>query len=86
MQPQFSLAHLTVLGLSPPAMIEVAEQAGYSFVGLRLQPVTPEEPKYELHRDVHLLQEAKHALASSRVRVLDVELIRLTPTFNVHDY
>lgn len=86
MQPQFSLAHLTVLGLSPPEMIAVADQAGYSFVGLRLEAVTPYEPKYAAHQDARLLRETKRALADSRVQVLDVELIRLTPTFDVHHF
>jgi sugar phosphate isomerase/epimerase len=39
----FSLASLTVLELSPPQMVEVAARAGYSHVGLRLEPATPEE-------------------------------------------
>ena len=38
-----SLAALTVLELSPPQMVEVAARAGYSHVGLRLVPATPEE-------------------------------------------
>jgi sugar phosphate isomerase/epimerase len=75
-----------VLGLSPPEMVEVAAAAGYSFVGLRLNAVTATEPKYALHNDRRLLLETKRALADSRVRVLDVELIRLTSTFNVTDY
>ena len=29
MNPQFSLAHLTVMALPPPAMIYVAARAGY---------------------------------------------------------
>lgn len=86
MLPQFSLAHLTVLGLSPPQMIEAAAQAGYSFVGLRLNAVTPTEPKYAVHEDSRLLRETKQALAASGLRVLDVELIRLTPTFDVREY
>jgi sugar phosphate isomerase/epimerase len=86
MLPQFSLAHLTVLGLSPPEMVDVAARTGYSFVGLRLHAVTATEPKYALHEDTRLLLETKRALAASGVRVLDVELIRLTPTFKVHDY
>jgi sugar phosphate isomerase/epimerase len=86
MLPQFSLAHLTVLGLSPPEMVEAAASADYSFVGLRLNAVTATEPKYALHENTRLLRETKHALAATAVRVLDVELIRLTPTFNVHDY
>jgi sugar phosphate isomerase/epimerase len=86
MRPQFSLAHLTVLGLSPPEMVEVAARAGYSFVGLRLNAVTAAEPKYALHEDPRLLQATKRALAVSDVRVLDVELIRLTPMFDARDY
>jgi sugar phosphate isomerase/epimerase len=86
MLPQFSLAHLTVLGLSPPEMVEVAAQAGYSFVGLRLNAVTATEPKYALHEDARLLQATKRALTASGVQVLDVELIRITPAFDVHDY
>jgi sugar phosphate isomerase/epimerase len=86
MLPQFSLAHLTVLGLSPPDMVEVAAQAGYSFVGLRLNAVTATEPTYALHRDPRLFLETKRALAATGMRVLDVELIRLTPTFIVADY
>ena len=86
MLPQFSLAHLTVLGLSPPQMVEVAAAAGYTFVGLRLNAVTAIEPKYALHEDAPLLLATKRALAATGVRVLDVELIRLTPTFNVRDH
>ena len=32
----FSLAHLTVLSLAPPEMIDVAARCGYGSVGLRL--------------------------------------------------
>jgi sugar phosphate isomerase/epimerase len=86
MQPEFSLAHLTVLGLSPPQVVTVAAESGYTFVGLRLNAVTADEPKYPLHQSASLLRETKRALSTSGVRVLDVELIRLTPTFNVHQY
>lgn len=86
MQPRFSLAHLTVLGLSPPEMIRVAGEAGYSFVGLRLNAVTAQEPKYPLHEDARLLRQTRQALAASTVRVLDVELIRLEPAFDVRAY
>ncbi|MET0535453.1 MAG: TIM barrel protein [Steroidobacter sp.] len=86
MQPEYSLAHLTVLGLSPPRMIVAAAKAGYSYVGLRLNAVTAEEPRYPLHRDRSMLLETKRELAATGVRVLDVELIRLTPDFDVHEY
>jgi hypothetical protein len=37
---RFSLAALTVLGLSPPDMVSAAAAAGYQHVGLRLIPAT----------------------------------------------
>ncbi len=37
-----SLAPLTVLELSPPAMIRVAADARYASVDLRLAPATPD--------------------------------------------
>ena len=85
MHPEFSLAHLTVLGLPPPDMIAVAAQAGYEFVGLRANAVTSDEPRHPLHQDAGLLRETKRALSITGVRVLDVELIRLTPMFDVRD-
>jgi len=86
MPAEFSLAHLTVLGLSPPAMIRAAARAGYSYVGLRLNAVTESEPKYSLHHDTRLLEETRRELAASGLQVLDVELIRLTPDFDVSNY
>jgi sugar phosphate isomerase/epimerase len=86
MYPELSLAHLTVLGLAPPAMVVAAARAGYAYVGLRLHAVTPNEPTYPLHRDPQQLRLTKTELAATGVRVLDVELIRLTPDFQLHDY
>lgn len=86
MYPEYSLAHLTVLGLAPPRMVSAAAKAGYSYVGLRLNAVTADEPRYPLHTDRVMLAETKRELAASGVRVLDIELIRLTPDFDVHDY
>jgi sugar phosphate isomerase/epimerase len=86
MQPEYSLAHLTVLGLSPPGMIAAAAKAGYSYAGLRLNAVTDEEPRYPLHLDRTMLLETKRQLAATGLRVLDVELIRLTPDFDIHEH
>jgi sugar phosphate isomerase/epimerase len=86
MQSEYSLAHLTVLGLSPPQMVAAAVKAGYSYVGLRLNAVTADEPRYPLHLDRAMLLETKRALAAAGVRVLDVELIRLTPDFDIHEH
>jgi sugar phosphate isomerase/epimerase len=86
MSPEFSLAHLTVLGLAPPEMVLAAARSGYSYVGLRLHAVTENEPVYSMQREPQLLRRTKQELQATGVRVLDVELIRLTPDFDAHEY
>ena len=86
MKREFSLAHLTVLALPPAAMIDVAARAGYDYVGLRLNRVTPTEVLYDLIGDRHLLRETKARLADTGVRVLDVELARMDPTHDAESY
>jgi hypothetical protein len=86
MPAEFSLAHLTVLGLAPPEMVLAAARSGYSYVGLRLHAVTENEPIYSLQREPQLLRRTKQALQSTGMRVLDVELVRLTPDFDEREY
>lgn len=82
----FSLASLTVLELSPPEMVEVAAQAGYSHVGLRLEPATPEEHHFALVADVGLRRRTLARLRDTGIRVLDVEILRLKPDTVVADF
>ena len=86
MPAAFSLAHLTVLGLSPPRMVETAARHGYAYIGLRPLPVTDQEPPWRLHRDPAMLQETKSLLRETGVRVLDTELCRLLPEVRVADF
>jgi len=58
----FSLAALTVLELSPPDMVEVAARAGYSHVGLRLEPATPQEHHFPLMADAELRHRTRQRL------------------------
>ncbi|MFQ3789510.1 sugar phosphate isomerase/epimerase family protein [Halomonas sp. A29] len=81
--PIFSLAALTVLELSPPDMVEVAAQAGYQAVGLRLIPATPEEHHYPLASDTDLLRQTQQRLQETGLRVLDIEILRLKPNTDV---
>lgn len=77
-RPQFSLAHLTVLGLPPPEMIYVAARAGYDFVSLRpIYMGLPGEPNYALAEQPQLLARTKTALAATGLRVHDIELARI---------
>jgi len=82
----YSLAHLTVLSLSPPHVVDVAARTGYSHVGLRLTRVTPEEPLYDLAHDRELMRETKARLAATGIKALDVELFRLDPALDAESY
>jgi sugar phosphate isomerase/epimerase len=83
---EFSLAHLSALTLAPQEMVEVAAHCGYSYVGLRLLPVTPTEPKYPLCEDRRMLRETRACIAHCGVGVLDIELARLAPETDVDSF
>lgn len=81
-----SLASLTVLELSAPQMVEVAARTGYSHVWLRLMPATEEERHFPLVADGALRQQTLRSLHDSGVRVLDIEIIRLTPRSRCREF
>jgi sugar phosphate isomerase/epimerase len=80
---KFSLAHLTVIRLSPPEVIEVAARTGYETVGLRLTGGTEITPAYSLMDDKPLMRATKAAMTASGVGVLDIEFVRITPETDV---
>ncbi|MCH4563920.1 sugar phosphate isomerase/epimerase [Halomonas sp. EGI 63088] len=80
-----SLAALTVLELSPPAMVEVAARAGYDGVGLRLIPATPEEHHFPLASDAALLRQTRERLRDTGLNVVDIEILRLKPETRVRE-
>jgi sugar phosphate isomerase/epimerase len=78
MTNQFSLAHLTVLGCTPPEMTYLAARAGYDFVSLRpIYMGLPGEPNYALAENKQMMRETKTALAETGVKLLDIELARI---------
>lgn len=83
MKASYALAQLTALPLAPPALIGVAAQTGYQFVGLRLTEVTRGGDHFALHADRALMRETLAAIRDTGVGVLDVELIRLSPEVDV---
>lgn len=85
-QRVMSLAALTVLELSPVAMVEVAARAGYSHVGLRLEPATPEEHHFPLVADAGLRRQTAARLRDTGIKVLDVEILRLKAETRVADF
>jgi sugar phosphate isomerase/epimerase len=75
------LAALTVLELPYHEQVSVAAQAGYTHVGLRLVPVAGQPYGYPVDRAA-----IKARLADTGVRVLDVEVFRLTGETKVADF
>jgi sugar phosphate isomerase/epimerase len=86
MPREISLAALTVLELAPPETVACAAQAGYSHVGLRLIPATPEEVDHRLIGDTPMVRETLARLADTGIGVLDAEIFRLRPETRVKDY
>lgn len=81
MFPQLSIAHLSALEASPPNLLGIAADCGFDFIGLRLAAVTSAETCWPLIDDPALRRETLARMALTGVRVLDVELVRLTPDF-----
>ncbi|MBV6760254.1 sugar phosphate isomerase/epimerase family protein [Rhodococcus opacus] len=73
----FALAHLTLLGLAPPRMAEVAAEAGFTHIGVRVVPATTNEVRYDLRVGTPLLRETRKALDDNGIRVLDIEALSL---------
>ncbi len=86
MTHRYSLAYLTVPGLNPPDMVDVAARTGYSYVGLRLNRTTPEEAHYPLISDAELRRATKQRLQATGIGVWDLEVARLWPETELEDY
>ena len=86
MKHDYSLAHLTVISLPPPKMVEVAARTGYRYVGLRMTRVTPEEVLYDLAHDRSLMKETKARLADTGIVVHDTELFRMGPALEADSF
>ena len=87
MNTPFSLAHLTMLSVPPPQLVETAARAGYRFVSLRPIPVgAPNEPLYPLGTDRALLARTKTALTATGVGLLDIEVARIIKEVTPQNY
>lgn len=86
MSRSMGLAALTVLDLAPPQQVETAAQAGYSHVGLRLIPATLEEVRHPVVGDTPMVRDVERRLRETGIKVLDVEIFRLTPDVRLADF
>ena len=81
MKRRFGLAALTVLDLSPADQVSVAAATGYDDVGLRLIPVAGQTLVHAID-----VPEIERRLAATGLRVLDVEVFRLSAETKVVDF
>jgi sugar phosphate isomerase/epimerase len=86
MNRTYSLAHLTVLALTPQEVIRVAAKTGYAGCGLRLLPAASDGPHYPLMDNAAMQRETLAALRDSNVKVLDLEIIRIGERFDAASY
>lgn len=85
--PRYSLAHLTVLGCSPPELTRIAARAGYDFVSFRILHMgLANEPNYELARNPAMLRETKAALADTGLKLHDIEVARIADDLDVRTF
>lgn len=80
------LAHLTLLAVSPPELIEIAAAAGYDFVGIRVRAVTDAEREFPMHPGTPMLADTVARLQDTRVEVRDIEFLPLTATTTAADW
>ncbi|MDO8186512.1 TIM barrel protein [Conexibacter sp. JD483] len=81
-----SLAHLSLVDVPPPRLVEIAAEAGFDAVGLRLWPARDDEARWPLLGDTAMARETRALLRATGLGVVDVEVLRLTPTPDLDAY
>lgn len=71
------LAHLTLIELTPPELIEAAAQAGFGQVSVRLAPASAGEHQHPMIGGTPMMRETLARMRDLGVAVHDVELVRL---------
>jgi sugar phosphate isomerase/epimerase len=86
MSHKFSLAYLTVPGLTPSEQTHVAAKTGYEYVSLRLYHLNvPGEPDID-PASPQTVRETKQALSETGMQVLDIELVRILRSLDVKEF
>ena len=86
MTRQIGIAHLTLIALAPPELVEVAAAAGLDFVGLRVHPAVPGEQITPMHPGSPALHETISRLDDTGVVVRDIEFLPLTARTGPDDW
>jgi sugar phosphate isomerase/epimerase len=80
-----SIAYLTVSGAEPVAQIEAAAEAGVDAVGLRVVPPPDLSLPYPFAGSPDRIREIRAASERTGVRILDCEILTLTPRTDVDE-
>lgn len=81
-EPMYSLAHLTLIGASAPELVFIAARAGYDSVSPRFVPMHVPGEFACAPEDKAMVQATKYALQTTGLKVLDIELARITEDFD----
>ena len=71
------LAQLSSLTTEPPKLVELAAEAGFDFVGIRVRPVTAQETPFNVQPGSAMLTETLARLADTGLTVKDTEFLLL---------
>lgn len=77
MQYEFSLAHMSLLKIPPPELVEIAAKTGYQYVSLRISPVTATDKIHPLINNNKMMKQTKMRMADTGIKVHDIELVRM---------
>ena len=82
----YSLAHLTLIGATPAELVYIAARAGYDAVSPRFIPMHVPGEFTQSPVGKSQIQATKTALKTTGLKVLDVELARLTEDVDPRDF
>ena len=77
--PLAGIGHLTILDVAPPDWVTLAHDAGFDAVSIRAAVAGPGEEPWPMQVGSPMLAETMRRLDDTGVRVLDIEIVRLTP-------
>ena len=83
---EVGIDHLTLLDLSPPELVNVAREAGFDSVSLRVAATAPNEQPWPMTAGSPMLEETVRRLDDTGIRVLAVEVVRIDPDTRREDY
>mgnify|MGYP001110522479 CR=1 FL=1 len=74
------VAQLSLLSAAPPRLVQLAADAGFDFVGVRVRPVTAAETAFDVQPGSPMLAETLSRMADTGVVVRDIEFLLLDGT------